>query len=115
MTKKVMTMAVVALMVGAVIVPTAFAATNNYGNWFDQMFGWHDQWLDQAVDSGQINEGQAQAWGQHFDYMRDFHGNYGMPMMGGFNGNYDGNNGYGMMGGAGYGMSGYGMNGYQAQ
>lgn len=74
------------------------------GDWFDQMFEWHKTWADEAARNGQLTEEQARAWKQHFDYMKDFHSRYGMPMMGGYGGM--------MMGGFGYGpggmMSGYG-------
>ncbi|WP_207713027.1 hypothetical protein [Desulfofundulus sp. TPOSR] len=50
------------------------------------MFDWHKTWVDNAEKNGQITPEQAQAWRQHFDYMKDLHSKngMGMGMMGGF-------------------------------
>lgn len=46
-------------------------------------------WVDQAEQSGQVTPDQARAWRQHFQYMRDFHNQYGMgPMMDGMMGGF---------------------------
>lgn len=125
--KKALILAAGVLLIVALVAPSAMAAigsSNGYSNqFFDQMFDWHDQWLDNAVKNGQITEDQAKAWEDHFNYMRDFHNQYGFGMMGGMMGGFGGNGnyGYGMMGGynGDYGsnmMGGYGnYGGMQAQ
>ncbi|SFG76999.1 hypothetical protein SAMN05660649_02645 [Desulfotomaculum arcticum] len=104
MNKKFWLLAVAGILVLALAIP-AFAAvtvqtpqgqdTQNQ-QWFNQMFDWHLKWLDDAQKNGQITPDQAKAWQEHFNYMRDFHNQYGMGMMGGYNG------GYGGMMGSGY-------------
>lgn len=74
---------------------------------FNQMFEWHQNWLDQAQKDGQVTPEQAGAWQEHFNYMRDFHNQNGMgSMMGGMMGsgrgmmgNFNGGGFGGMMGG----------------
>ena len=112
--KKLMILTVAALLMGTLLIPAAFAETPEYGDWFDQMFQWHNQWVDDAVENGQMTEEQAEAWQDHFNYMRDFHSQYPMGMMMGGYGmmgpGYGENAGYGgyMGSGSGYGMGGYG-------
>lgn len=70
-------------LVAALAVPAAYAAvtgniqgngnsTQNAGvpaNFYDQMFQWHQNWIDQAEKSGQVTPDQAGAWRQHFQYI----------------------------------------------
>ncbi len=113
-------LAAIGILVVALAAPAALGAAAGSGQkaqsqqFFDQMFDWHQQWLDQARKDGQITPEQAQAWQDHFNYMRDFHSKYGFcpmgsmmgggMMMGGFSGG-----GYGNMMGNGYGGNGYMM------
>ncbi|WP_161821663.1 hypothetical protein [Sporotomaculum syntrophicum] len=46
------------------------------------MFKWHQAWLEQAQKAGSVTPEQAKAWQEHFNYMRDFHANYGFGPMG---------------------------------
>ncbi|HBX24223.1 MAG TPA: hypothetical protein DEF34_11425 [Desulfotomaculum sp.] len=108
---KIWLLAAAGLLVLALAAPTAFGAVAGDGQnaqnqqFVDQMFGWHQSWLDQAEKDGSVTPEQAKAWQEHFNYMRDFHaqngfGQMGSMMGGGMMGNYDGVNGYGgMMGG----------------
>ncbi|AEG16756.1 hypothetical protein Desku_3267 [Desulfofundulus kuznetsovii DSM 6115] len=91
------------LVVGALVVPKVFAygdtqqdpdsqtikpltQTTQQEDFYSQMFDWHKTWVDNAEKNGQITPEQAQAWRQHFDYMKDLHSKngMGMGMMGGF-------------------------------
>lgn len=102
MKKRFVAMGVAALLLLAVVVPGAFAANDDkaVGNqWFNQMFEWHNSWVDQAVKNGQIDQQQAQAWKDHFNYMQDFHSKNGFGMMRGMMGGNGGPGGWGMMGG----------------
>lgn len=47
----------------------------------DQMFEWHQQWLDQAKKDGQLTAEQAKTWQEHFNEMRDFHSKNGLGPM----------------------------------
>lgn len=122
MKKRLATVLAGVLVVGALVIPKAFAQSDSkqdpqvnspstqitqQGDFYNQMFDWHKTWADNAEKSGQITPEQAQAWKQHFDYMKDFHSKNGMGMMGG------GMMGGGMMGGFGNGgmMGGYGPGG----
>ncbi len=88
--KRKITAGIVTLALGALLVPAAFAASDNTQantppstqnqQYFNQMFDWHKTQLDNAVKNNQLTEDQAQAWNQHFDQMRDFHNQYGMGM-----------------------------------
>lgn len=104
MRKRYVVLAVVGVLALAILVPSAFAAvTGNQGNadWFNRMFDSHKQWVNQAVDNGQITPEQGQAWSLHFDQMKEFHAQNGYSCPG-FGGGMMGNGGYGgMMGGFG--------------
>ncbi len=117
--KKLLTLSVAVLLIGALVIPAALAAEKpEYGDWFDQMFQWHNQWIDDAVENNQMTGEQAKAWKDHFNYMREFHSQYPMGMMMGGYGmmgpGYGENAGHGGYMGSGYGMGGYGgmMGGY---
>ncbi|GAB6181798.1 hypothetical protein JCM14036_31170 [Desulfotomaculum defluvii] len=82
---------IVTLALGALLVPVAFAASdNNQANpaptapstqnqqFIDQMFENHKDWLDYAVKNKQLTEEQAKDWTQHFEQMKEFHSQYGM-------------------------------------
>lgn len=115
MKKRLATVLAGVLVVGALVVPKAFAENDStqdpqvtspptritqQGDFYNQMFEWHKNWADNAEKNGQITPEQAQAWKQHFDYMKDFHGKYGMGIMGGFGNGFRGGYGPGgMMGG----------------
>lgn len=71
----------------------------SFNQFHNQMFGWGEQWANQAQQNGTITEEQANAWQDHFKYMNDFHNQMGFGGM------------MGMMGGYGYGSGGYGMMG----
>jgi len=87
-------MAVVVVLALAILAPSAFAAvTGNQGNadWFNKMFDYRKQWVNQAVDKGQLTQEQGQAWSQHFYQMKKFHDQngyycpgFGGGMMSGF-------------------------------
>lgn len=89
--KRKITAGIVALALAALMVPTAFAASDDtksnttptapntqYQEFYNQMFDWHKTWLGDAVKNNQMTESQAQAWSQHFDQMKEFHNQYGM-------------------------------------
>ncbi len=107
MKKRIWLLAAAGLLVLALAVPTAFGAVAGDGQnalnrqFVDQMFGWHQSWLNQAEKDGTVTPEQAEAWQEHFNYMRDFHTQNGFGPMGpGMMGDFYGNNGYcGMMGG----------------
>jgi len=127
MKKRFWYLAAVGILIVALAAPAAFGAiTGNDQNgqnpqnqqFFNQMFDYHQNWLDQAQKDGQVSPEQAKTWQEHFNYMRDFHNKNGFGPMGSMMGNFNGGNG-GMMGnfngGNGYGgMMGGGYNG-QAQ
>lgn len=105
MKKRYVVMALVGVLALAILVPSAFAAvTGNQANedWFNRMFDYHKQWVNQAVDSGQLTPEQGRVWSQHFDQMKDFHAQngYNCPGFGGgMMGNFRGGGFGGMMGG----------------
>lgn len=116
MKKRLATVLAGVLVVGALVVPKAFAENDSnqnpqvtspptritqQGNFHNQMFERHKTWLDNAERDGKITPEQAQAWKQHFDYMKDFHSKNGMGMMGGNGGMMGGSGPGGMMGGFG--------------
>lgn len=117
MKKRFWILAAIGILVLALAAPAALGAAAGNGQkaqnqqFTDQMLDWHQQWLDQARKDGRITPEQAQAWQEHFNYMRDFHNKYGFgpmgSMMGGgmMMGDFSGG-GYGNMMGNGY--SGYG-------
>jgi len=115
-------LAAVGILVVALAAPAAFGAITGGGQsgqngqdnqagqqnqaFVDQMFDWHQKWMDQAQRDGRISSDQAQAWQDHFSYMRDFHSKNGFGMMGsmmggdgvyGMMGKYNGAGGYGGM------------------
>ena len=114
MKKRIWFLAAVGILVVALVAPAAFGAITGGGQndqndqngqapqnqaFFNQMFDWHQKWLDQAQKDGQISSEQAKAWQEHFNYMRDFHSKNGFGPMGSMMGNYNGVGGYsGMMG-----------------
>lgn len=97
-------LAAAGLLVLALAAPTAFGAVTGDGQkapnqqFIDQMFDWHQGWLDQAQKDGSVTPEQAQAWQEHFNYMRDFHTQNGFGPMGFMMGG-GGMMGPGMMGG----------------
>ncbi|MCL6635348.1 MAG: YckD family protein [Peptococcaceae bacterium] len=107
MRKRYVVMAAAGVLALVILVPGAFAAvTGNQDNadWFNRMFDYHKQWVNQAVESGRLTPEQGEAWNRHFDQMKEFHAQngyycpgFGGGMMGNFNGNWYG----GMMGGFG--------------
>lgn len=106
-------LAAVGILVVALAAPAAFGAAagndqkNQNQQFIDQMFDWHVKWLDQARKDGQVTPEQANAWQDHFNYMRDFHNKNGFGPMGSMMGG--GMMGPGMMGGYGTdGSGGYG-------
>lgn len=111
MKKRFWYLAAVGILVLGLAAPAAFGAvTGDNGQnqtFFNQMFDWHQKWLDQAQKDGQITPDQANVWQNHFNYMRDFHGKSGFGAMGAMMGNYSGN-GYGRMMGGFNGGNGYG-------
>jgi hypothetical protein len=94
MKKRFAILGVAALLMMALVVPTAFAekAVDNpndaQNNWFNQMFQFHSQWLDNAEKNGEVSKEQANNWRNHFNYMQEFHNENGFGMM---NGNGNGN------------------------
>lgn len=126
MKKRFWLLALAGILVVALAAPAAFGAiTGNDQNaqdpqnqqFFNQMFDRHQQWLDQAQKDGQVTQEQANAWQDHFNYMRDFHSKNGFgpmgSMMGGNGVNGMMGSGGGMMGNGSGGMMGGGFN--QAQ
>ena len=112
MKKRYWILAVVGVLVLALAAPAAFGAItgsrqNDQNQQFaNQMFDWHQQWLDQAQKDGQVTPEQAKAWQDHFNYMRDFHNQNGFGPMGSMMG------GGNMMGGTGGMMGNYNGGGY---
>jgi len=126
MKKRFWILAVISILVVALAAPAAYGAiagnSQNTQNeqFVNQMFGWHQQWLEQAQKDGQITPEQARVWQEHFAYMGDFHKQNGFGPMGammggsGFNGmmgsggtmgggmSPNGDNGFGGMMGGGY-------------
>lgn len=108
MKKRFWILAVVGVLVLALAAPAAFGAItgsrqNDQNQQFaNQMFDWHQQWLDQAQKDGQVTQEQAKVWQDHFNYMRDFHNQNGFGPMNSMM------NGGGMMGSAGGMMGGNG-------
>jgi len=110
-------LAVAGILVLALAAPAAFGAItgsrqNDQNQQFaNQMFDWHQQWLDQAQKDGQVTPEQAKSWQDHFNYMRDFHNQNGFGPMGSMMG---GGNmmGPGMMGGTGGMMGNFNGGGY---
>lgn len=120
MKKRFWLLALAGILLVALAAPAAFGAITGNDQkgqdpqaqqFFNQMFDWHQKWLDQAQQNGQVTPDQAKAWQDHFNYMRDFHSKNGFGPMGsmmggnGFNGmmgNFNGNNGYGGMMGGGF-------------
>lgn len=102
MKKRYVVLALVGILALAVLAPAAFAAVSGdqaAPDWFNRMFDFHKQWVDQAVQNGRITPEQGQVWNRHFDQMRSFHqqNGYGCPGLGG---GMTGNGIYGgMMGG----------------
>ncbi|MFZ5597082.1 MAG: hypothetical protein ACOY31_08740 [Bacillota bacterium] len=96
-------LAIASVLVLAIAAPAAFGGVpdNNQGSqyqqFFNQMFGWHQQWIDQAQKNGQITPEQANLWLEHINYMRSFHSQYGFGPMGYMMGGLGGNYGYGGM------------------
>ncbi|MBM7853930.1 hypothetical protein JOC37_000295 [Desulfohalotomaculum tongense] len=93
MKKRFIILGMAALLLVGVVAPNAFAHGIAYtaggpkaaeNNWFDQMFEWHNSWVDKAVKDGQMDPKQAEEWKKHFNYMRDFHEQNGFGMMGGY-------------------------------
>jgi hypothetical protein len=108
--RKNVVMAVVGVLALAILVPSAFAAvTGNQGDvdWFNRMFDYHKQWVNQSVENGQITPEQGKAWNQHFDQMKEFHSQNGFACPG-FGGGIMGYGGFGGNGGYGGMMGGYG-------
>ncbi|MFZ5645734.1 MAG: hypothetical protein ACOY46_19420 [Bacillota bacterium] len=118
MKKRYWYLAAVGILVVALAAPAAFGAitgseqNNQNQQFFNQMFDWHQGWLDQAQKDGQVTPEQAKVWQDHFNYMREFHNNNGFGPMGsmmggsGFNGmmgsggmmgGFNGGNGFGGM------------------
>lgn len=88
MKKRYVFLSLVGILALAVLVPAAFAAVSGdqaAPDWFNRMFDSHKQWVDQAVESGQLTPEQGKAWSQHFDQMKAFHqqNGYGCPGAGG--------------------------------
>lgn len=121
MKKRFWTLVAISILVVALAAPAAYGAiagnSQNTENeqFFNQMLGWHQQWLEQAQKDGQITPEQARVWQEHFTYMGDFHKQNGFGPMGammggsGFNGMMGGGwmspaggNGFGGMMGGGY-------------
>ena len=113
MKKRFWLLAAVGILVLALAAPAAFGAvagndqSNQNQQFFNQMFDWHQKWLDQAQKDGQVTPEQAKSWQEHFNYMRDFHQRNGFGPMGQMMGG-GGMMGPGMMGGYGAGNGGYG-------
>ena len=107
MKKRFWFLAAVGILVVALAAPAAFAAITGSGQevepqqdqvFFDQMFDWHQGWLDQAQKNSGVSPEQAKAWQEHFSYMRDFHAQNGFGPMGSM---MDGEGLNGMMGSGG--------------
>lgn len=115
MKKRFWFLAAVGILVVVLAAPAAFGAITGIDQkeqspqnqqFFNQMFEWHQNWLDQAQKDGQVTPEQAKAWQEHFNYMRDFHSKNGFgpmgSMMGGSGVNGMMGNGYGGMMGGGF-------------
>lgn len=116
MKKRFWLLALAGILVVALAAPAAFGAITGNDQkaqdpqtqqFFNQMFDWHQKWLDQAQKDGQVSPEQAKAWQEHFNYMRDFHNKNGFGPMG----SMMGGNGFNGMMGSGGGMMGNGYGG----
>lgn len=60
----------------------------NNNQWADQMYQWHNSWIDNAEKDGQINQNQAQTWRAMNAACHGpngmMRGGSGMGMMGGY-------------------------------
>lgn len=81
MNKRILLLGLVLLVVGALLVPAAFAVdntTNNQANaWFEQMCAAKKANVDQAVKNGQLTPQQGEAWKKHFDEAQKLHAETG--------------------------------------
>lgn len=86
--KRIWLLAAAGILVLTLAAPSAFGAITDDGRnaqnqqLVDQMFNWHQGWLDQAQNNGSVSPEQAEAWQEHFDYMRDFHAQNGFGTIG---------------------------------
>jgi hypothetical protein len=92
MKKKYWVLIGLAILVVAIAAPAAFGAIiggeqkapeQQSQQPSDQMFEWHQQWLDQAQKDGQLTPEQAKTWQEHFNEMREFHNKNGLGPMDG--------------------------------
>ncbi|EAX47377.1 hypothetical protein TcarDRAFT_1395 [Thermosinus carboxydivorans Nor1] len=99
---------VIATMLAALTAVPVFAATNDQtqsqNDWFNQMFNYHKQMMQQAVDNGAMTADQAAWMNEHMQQMapvmQQMMQNGGMMnggmmngnMMGGMMGNFNNNN-----------------------
>ncbi|CCQ92723.1 conserved exported hypothetical protein [[Clostridium] ultunense Esp] len=92
------------------ILPRTNVDYEQWDDWYKERMEWRKSQLNQAVEDKEITEEDAKTWNDHFDYMEEFHREYG-PMPGGgcFRGGYGWNNGNGFRNGYGPGM----MRGYR--
>lgn len=106
MKKRFWLLAVAGMLVVALAVPVAFGASggndqkDRQSQQINKMFDNHQEYLDRAQKDGSITPEQATAWQDHINYMRDFHSENGMGLMGHMNGEGMGSMGH---------MSGKGM------
>lgn len=73
------------------IIPRTNADYQQWDDWYKERNEWRKSQLNQAVEDKEITEEDAKTWNDHFDYMEEFHREYG-PMPGG--GCYGGGNGW---------------------
>ncbi|MCF6463590.1 hypothetical protein [Clostridium sp. Cult1] len=73
------------------IIPRTNTDYQQWDDWYKERNEWRKSQLNQAVEDKEITEEDAKTWNDHFDYMEEFHREYG-PMPGG--GCYGGGNGW---------------------
>ena len=84
--KKIIILAVAALLVLSLGV-IAFAETaNETPSWFTEMIKWKKDQVQQAVQNEQITEEQAKYWNERIDSMEKFHSENGFNFTGGCGG-----------------------------
>lgn len=64
------------------VAPRTNVNYEEWDNWYQERVEWRKSQIDQAIKNKEITGEQAKAWSDHFDYMEEFHREYG-PMPGG--------------------------------
>ncbi|WHH59971.1 DUF2680 domain-containing protein [Petroclostridium sp. X23] len=76
MKKKIAVFVTSLVLIAAIAIPTALAATpedSKTSKFFESMFDFHRKWVDKSVKNGEITEEEAQNYNEHFDTMEKYH------------------------------------------